>query len=679
MNLIMRGILPDNIIVRNGDTLEQDWPYFDESDDGKPIPGTYDYLQVDAVVSNPPYSQNWDPVNKEADKRFKEYGLAPKGKADYAFLLHNLYHIKDDGIVTIVLPLGVLFRGGDDEKIRSSLVEHNNIDTIIGLPANIFFGTQIATIIMVLRKDRRNDEGVLIVDASKGFVKERKNNKLRASDIRRIADTVIHRREIPKYSRLVSRDLIRQNNYNLNIPRYVDSSDAPETWDVYASMFGGVPKKEIDALDKYWEAFPFLRLQLFEDIEGTQCSRLKTDGIAETVKFDSDEVIEWEKKISDAFDDLPDYLDRQIIDGMEKINIPQEEDVLTREIFRRIGKTQLIDRYAAYQILSDHWNGKSDDDQDSISNDIEIIQTEGTKALRQVDPNMVPVKSKNDEEEDGEVQKGWCGHILPFELVQQNILTDDYEHLQKTRNDLIECQQETTAMIDELSEDDRESFLNDSNDAFYMDKVEEALAQALKGVSTPELQGLSQYLDLLATKAKKAAKVEFINAHEEVEWQAIAPSKDGTYSKVNVQKRIAQLRSDYHFPDDSTEAMLQKVNGLALKEKYIKHEIADQEDALQEKTRVIIPKLTDEEVHQLLVKKWIAPLYNELNALPSSIIDDLVSRLQALVAKYNNSLIDIEKQINDSGEELASLLPQLKGNDADNKALAELLNLIKKG
>lgn len=679
MNLVMRGIIPDNIIVRNGDTLEQDWPYFEETDDGKPIEGTYDYLEVDAVVSNPPYYQGWDPRNKESDKRFKDYGLAPKGKADYAFLLHNLYHIKKDGIVTIVLPHGVLFRGGDDETIRTSLIEHNNIDTIIGLPANIFFGTQIATIIMVLRKDRKDDEGVLIVDASKGYTKEGKRNKLRASDIRRIADTVINRREIPKYSRLISRDLIRQNNYNLNIPRYIDSSDAPETWDVYASMFGGIPQKEIDALDEYWEAFPFLREQLFEEIEGTQCARLKTSDIAETVKFDSDEVIEWEKKVSDAFDDLPEYLDQQIIGGMEKINIPQEEEVLTNEIFRRIGKTPLIDRYAAYQILSDHWNGKNDDDQDSIANDIEIIQTEGKDVIRQVDPFKVTVKSKNDEEEDDEIQKGWCGHILPFELVQKYILTDDYNHLLQTRNLLTDCQQETSAMMDELSEDDRENYLNDANDAFDMNKVFETINKALCDVNSPEIQGLTDYLELLATKPKKAVKIEFIKSHTEVEWSEIIASKDGTYGKGNVQKRITQLRSDYKFPDDSIEAMLLKVCNLAAREKDLKHDISEQEAALHEKTHQTIPNLSDEEVHDLLMKKWIDPLFQELDNLSSKIIDSLISRLKALVAKYDNSLVDIEKQITDSGDELASLLPQLKGNDADNKALNELLNLIKKG
>ena len=180
MNLVMRGILPDNIFTRNGDTLEDDWPYFDEND---PV-NTYNPLYVDAVVSNPPYSQAWNPSDKENDARYASFGLAPRGKADYAFLLHDLYHLKPDGIMTIVLPHGVLFRGGEEGNIRKNLIEHNHIDAIIGLPANIFFGTGIPTIIMVLRQKRENTD-VLVIDASKGFAKQGKNNVLRACDIKR--------------------------------------------------------------------------------------------------------------------------------------------------------------------------------------------------------------------------------------------------------------------------------------------------------------------------------------------------------------------------------------------------------------------------------------------------------------------------------------------------------------
>ena len=209
MNLVMRGIKPDNIVTRNADTLEEDWPLED------PV-NMYEPLYVDAVVSNPPYSQVWDSSNKEHDPRYSQFGLAPKGKADYAFLLHDLFHIKSDGIMTIVLPHGVLFRGGEEGEIRKNLIEKNHIDTIIGLPANIFFGTGIPTIIMIL-KQRRENTDTLIIDASKGFIKEGKNNKLRASDIKRIVDTVSNRESIEKFSKVVTREEIRNNDYNLNI------------------------------------------------------------------------------------------------------------------------------------------------------------------------------------------------------------------------------------------------------------------------------------------------------------------------------------------------------------------------------------------------------------------------------------------------------------------------------
>lgn len=188
MNLVMRGIKPTNISTRNGDTLEDDWPFFEDQD---PV-NTYNPLYLDAVVSNPPYSQKWDPEHKDNDARFSRFGLAPKSKADYAFLLHDLYHLKPDGIMAIVLPHGVLFRGGEEGVIRRELIENDHIDTIIGLPPNIFFGTGIPTIIIVLKQKRTNND-VLIVDASKGFAKEGKNNRLRASDIKKITDTVIGR------------------------------------------------------------------------------------------------------------------------------------------------------------------------------------------------------------------------------------------------------------------------------------------------------------------------------------------------------------------------------------------------------------------------------------------------------------------------------------------------------
>lgn len=371
MNLVMRGILPDNIVTRNGDTLENDWPYFDEND---PI-GTYDPLYVDAVVSNPPYSQAWNPEDKETDPRYARFGLAPKGKADYAFLLHDLFHIKSDGIMTIVLPHGVLFRGGEEGEIRKNLIEQNHIDAIIGLPANIFFGTGIPTIIMVLKQKRTNTD-VLIVDASKGFIKVGKNNKLRASDIKRIVDVVTKRESVEKFSKVVSRDEIRNNEYNLNIPRYVDSSEASESWDIYASMFGGIPWSEIDELKEYWHAFPSLKSALFENTSSDYCKLTATD-IKKVIK-DHNDIQSFENNYYAAFNGFDQYLYDELIDKMDTLNISKTEAVLSLNIFERLKNIPLVDKYEAYQLLDDDWT--------KLAVDLEMIQTEGFEATKRLTP-----------------------------------------------------------------------------------------------------------------------------------------------------------------------------------------------------------------------------------------------------------------------------------------------------
>ncbi|WP_337405245.1 type I restriction-modification system subunit M [Porcipelethomonas sp.] len=438
MNLIMRGILPDNIVTRNGDTLENDWPYFDEND---PI-GTYDPLYVDAVVSNPPYSQAWNPEDKETDPRYARFGLAPKGKADYAFLLHDLFHIKSDGIMTIVLPHGVLFRGGEEGEIRKNLIEQNHIDAIIGLPANIFFGTGIPTIIMVLKQKRTNTD-VLIVDASKGFIKVGKNNKLRASDIKRIVDVVAKRESVEKFSKVVSRDEIRNNEYNLNIPRYVDSSEASESWDIYASMFGGIPWSEIDELKEYWHAFPSLKSALFENTSSDYCKLTATD-IKKVIK-DHNDIQSFENNYYAAFNGFDQYLYDELIDKMDTLNISKTEAVLSLNIFERLKNIPLVDKYEAYQLLDDDWT--------KLAVDLEMIQTEGFEATKKVDPNMV-VKKKDGKEQ--EVQEGWVGRIIPFDLIQDTLLADDKVALKEKENRLSEIASEYEELFESLTEEEKE-------------------------------------------------------------------------------------------------------------------------------------------------------------------------------------------------------------------------------
>lgn len=457
MNLVMRGILPDNIVTRNGDTLEDDWPYFDDKD---PI-ATYEPLYVDAVVSNPPYSQSWDPTDKETDPRYARFGLAPKGKADYAFLLHDLFHIKSDGIMTIVLPHGVLFRGGEEGEIRKNLIEQNHIDAIIGLPSNIFFGTGIPTIIMILKQKRENTD-VLVVDASKGFIKSGKNNKLRASDIKRIVDVVINRENVANFSRVVSRDEIRNNNYNLNIPRYVDSSEKTESWDIFATMFGGIPKSELEDLSNFWNAFPNLKSDLFQEINASTY-QLKVPDIKKAV-FSHPEIQQFFETSRKVFSDIPQYMREELIDHINEVHVQREEEKLAQYIFKCLESMPIIDKYDAYEKLDTQWQ--------YIQTDIEILQTEGFDAAKQVDPNLV-IKKKSGKEV--EVQEGWLGHVFPFELVQRELLADDVNSISSKENRLNEISAEIEELFEELPEEEKEKdFVNDAKDAFVNAKVKKA-------------------------------------------------------------------------------------------------------------------------------------------------------------------------------------------------------------
>ena len=594
MNLVMRGIKPDNIVTRNADTLEDDWPYFDEND---PV-NTYEPLYVDAVVSNPPYSQAWDPTGKEHDERYAKYGLAPKGKADYAFLLHDLYHIKPDGIMTIVLPHGVLFRGGEEGNIRKNLIENNNIDAIIGLPANIFYGTGIPTIIMVLRQKRDNTD-VLIIDASKGFEKEGKNNKLRACDIKKIADTVLKRESVEKFSRVVSREEIRQNDYNLNIPRYVDSSEKAETWDIYASMFGGIPVEELKELDKYWNAFPNLRRDLFTE-NGMPYVELKEKDVKNAVKQHPD-VQKFEETFKTAFGDFAAYLKKELIENAEAAAVSQEENVISNNIFERLADIPLIDKYEAYQLLDDDWK--------KIAGDLEIIQTEGIMAAAKVDPKLV-IKKKNGD--DQEVQEGWMGHLFPFELVQHVLLKDEETALKEKESRLAEIPSGYEEIAESLSEEEK--------DGDYF--VEEA------------------------------------------------------FVPKEVAKKLKELKADETPEGRELRKKLAQVDRLMQEEKRLKDEIKKMTVNLQNATKETIEALDEEQISMLLEKKWIESLIESLYQLPITIVDTLVSKIQALQKKYETTYFEIEEQIKETEKQLCSMIDDLEGNEFDMKGLREFKALL---
>lgn len=603
MNLIMRGILPDNITTRNGDTLEDDWPYFDETN---PL-DSYQPLYVDAVVSNPPYSQKWDPENKESDPRYARFGLAPKTKADFAFLLHDLYHLKPDGIMTIVLPHGVLFRGGEEGQIRKQLIENNHIDAIIGLPSNIFFGTGIPTVILVLKQKRKNTD-VLVVDASKHFVKEGKNNKLQASDIKRITDTVINRENNDKFSKVVSKKAIQDYEYNLNIPRYVDSSPAAESWDLHATMLGGIPNSEIASLNEYWQAFPELHDALFSPKSASYCKLAVEKSAVQQVIAQHPQLNSFMGAYRQAFEGFDEHLKCTLIDGWQQVNRNQQQAQLSVELFTRLDSIVIIDKYHPYQLLSDQWQ--------IIGSDLEMMQTEGFAATKQVDPNMIIKKVKS---KDTEVQDGWKGQIIPFELVQKKHLNNELLALTTQENRLAEITTSFEEILESLSEEEKEAeTIKESNDGF-------------------------------------------VNAQVSKEAKALVKE-----AKVSGQ-----------FPEDSYETKIITVAELIEEEKKLKKAFKEATTALHLKTKTTIEELTDSQVNDLLALKWITPLCDELADMPNAVINRLTSKVQLLADKYAVTYSQVANDIATSEHELVELMGQLTGNEYDMQGLAELTKLLK--
>lgn len=612
MNLVMRGILPSNIFTRNADTLEDDWPL-----EGEP-------LYLDAVVSNPPYSQPWNPKDKEGDIRYKRFGVAPQAKADFAFLLHDLFHLKPDGIMTIVLPHGVLFRGGEEEKIRKNLIEYNHIDAIIGLPANIFFGTGIPTIIVVLRQEReRND--VLMIDASKHFIKVGKNNHLQASDIKRIVDCVTHRRELPKFSRIVPKAEIVANGYNLNIPRYVDSAEPTEQWDIFATIHGGIPKAELAQFADYWAAFNGLQAALFTD-NGTPYVQPKTDNLKAAMQSHAS-VLNYQAQFAQNFADFTDCLETLLIEPMETLNISQTQQQLAELIREKVQAMPLLDFYTAYQKLDDLWRA----DVAGIAADLEMIQTEGKQAIKQVDPFMV-LKKDSKTKKEAEVQDGWVGHILPFELVQAVKLPQELANLKAKETRLAEIAAEMQSILENLSEEEKACpAVNEEGDGFINAEIPKALQQEL------EADGI--------TIAKKADLTKAIDKHI--------------------------------FAEESLGAKLQAAYKLLAEEKTLKAELKTQSAELHSKTKAAIESLDDAEALDLLRQKWFVPLNAAMCRLPENMLAQFSQKLTALCDKYADTYQHISERKQESAAALAQMMDELTGSEFDLQGIAAWQAILK--
>lgn len=655
MNLIMRGVSPSNIRVRHGDTLANDWPYFDDNDEN-----SYHYVPVDCVVSNPPYSHKWDADSHTNDPRYKDYGIAPASKADYAFLLHDLYHLKDNGIMCIVMPHGVLFRGGSEKEIRTALVEHNNIETIIGLPANCFYGTGIPTIIMVLKKHREASD-ILIIDASKEFFKDGNKNRLSGHHIKKIVDAVLSRENIPHFATLVSKDKIIENDYNLNIPRYVETEETMPI-DLYATVFGGIPNYEIDRLGKYWKTFSSLRDEVFAPVN-KHTSTIVCESVRNTINTNKD-VVKFNSEYATVFKSLENQLYALLIDGTVE-NVYAIKSQITEKIFALSDQFNILDKYLVYKAFDENW--------EQISVDLELIRIQGLDAARSIEDIEV-----YDKKEKEAIKKGEEGRIIPFALIQKYLFADEFLRLDALNKQLNGVSAEYDSFWEDLDEELKNDLKKGSDEGDSSQTkidtklLKEKYLEVLDSLSNESTKKYEEYLSL-----KPKQKLIYQTEHTELKWpEKTEQSSNKTYKPATIKKIIEDIKNSIEISEDEDDYKIRHLYLLGQQITSLKKQVKEIKTDLDNKARKAIVSLSDDEVKMLLKEKWITPAMQSIYSIPAAIETDLNREIQEIIKKYRNPIAELNNKIKDTENELSFLLGNLNGDDFNNAAICELKKLF---
>lgn len=413
-----------------------------------------EHLQLfNYIVANPPFSsKNWsnglDISSDSADKygRFEGFGIPPEKNGDYAFLLHMVRSLKSNGKAAVILPHGVLFRGNAEAEIRKNLIRKGYIKGIIGLPANLFYGTGIPACLIVIDKENAgNRKAIFMVDAGKGFVKDGPKNRLRDQDIHKIVDVFNKQLEVPKYSRIVPNTEIEEKEYNLNISRYIDSQEEEDIQDIEAHLNGGIPNADIEALNNYWEVYPNLRKELFDPHERLGYSRQKIDKseIKSTI-FAHPEFRSYSQTVFEVFES---WKSKTIptLKGMDLgVKPKQLIHEIAEDLLQSFSKLSLIDRYDVYQHLMSYWS-------ETMQDDVYVISDDGWKTGREVYRITRSNKDKSGKTKEKEVE-GLEG--IESKLIKPTLIINRYFSSEKTAIESLEAERDNLAMqLEELEEE----------------------------------------------------------------------------------------------------------------------------------------------------------------------------------------------------------------------------------
>ena len=573
LNMWLHGE-PTAVIKKGQSTLSN--PLF--TDNG--VLKTFDY-----VVANPPFSykawRNGFTPEEDSYGRFDGFGIPPNKNGDYAFLLHIIKSLKSTGKGACVLPHGVLFRGNTEAAIRTNLVKRGYIKAIIGLPANLFYGTGIPACIVFIDKEGASErKGIFLIGASKGFVKDGNKNRLREQDIRKIIDVWNKRDELPKFSHFATNEEIEKNEYNLNLPRYVDTSDAEDIQDIDAHLKGGIPEYDIDLLDNYWTICPTLKAAMFKNARsGYFDVAIPVEEIRPAI-LENKEFLEFRKNVQATFDNWQ-QSQTPVLKSLGKDNNPKAViSKLSNDLLEAFKETRLIDKYDIYQHLMTYW-------EEIMQDDTYIVTADEWPAGNE----LIRLQNKNSKGTKKDIAglAGLEGRLIPVSLIIKT-----YLHQEKAKFDQLQSE------LEQISSQMEEIKKEHSGD--------EGL---LSGVINDKGN---------ITKGELSKRIKEIKAMD-----------DEQLAMDNEEKQELKL--------------LEKYNQLLEKEADYKAKIKDTEKELEKKVIFKYPTLTIDEVKRLVVDfKWMAELENRIMGEVDRLAQTLAGRVKVLAERYEETLPDIEKE-----------------------------------
>jgi type I restriction enzyme M protein len=665
MNMILHNN-PTALIVQ-GNTLAD--PKFKDGDTLK----TFDY-----VVANPPFSdKRWstgiDPLN-DPYERFKHFGTPPAKQGDYAYLLHIVRSLKSQGKGACILPHGVLFRGNAEAEIRRNLVRKGYIKGIISLPANLFYGTGIpACIIVVDKEDAHARRGIFMIDASSGYMKDGNKNRLRAMDIHRIVDVFNRRLERKKYSRMVPFEEIERNEFNLNIPRYIDSQQVEDVQDIEAHLRGGIPRSDIDALKDYWEVCPQLRTALFKENRPSYLDLAITKESIKTTIFEHPEFVRFTESMNALFAEWRECSAAKLKSLRAGFHPKTLLHELAEDLLAHYTGKPLIDKYDVYQHLMDYWV-------ETMQDDSYLIAADGWKAETY---RIIQTNKKGNE-----VDRGWACDLVPKYLVVNRYFAAEQEAIRRQEAEL----ESLTAKLTELEEEHggEEGALGSigsRTDALIA--WQEALLAVWQSADT---ETFSQYTKAVADREEAQQRLLEVEADPRI--LALGNGKGRiTQSIINARLRevsagderalleshkaatttIKETRETVRVlletaTKDINERLKVESDGEDLRELRVLREYLDLTDQISDLRKALreaeaeldalayakYPALSESEIKTLVVDdKWLAVLDARIHGEMDRISQALTRRVRELTERYEtpqpqavNKVAELEEKVN---------------------------------